>query len=191
MRAWAQPRHWLEVVHEARRPRRAAPRPRIVPNAGQPHLVCIALRYTRSPNRRSGRPGRGARWRSAWQLQGGAARHADLPCKRSGEGQKRQVSENGRERLGKANGILRPARRCARLRCARNRGDRICEGPASRHSNIRAGIKFIDELPKTASGKIQRFKLRAAQRPPSFAATGSALFLEARTSRRRRSAWGG
>jgi len=24
-------------------------------------------------------------------------------------------------------------------------------------------IKFIDELPKTASGKIQRFKLRAAQ----------------------------
>jgi acyl-coenzyme A synthetase/AMP-(fatty) acid ligase len=27
-------------------------------------------------------------------------------------------------------------------------------------SSIRAGSKFLPELPKTASGKIQRFKLR-------------------------------
>jgi hypothetical protein len=34
-------------------------------------------------------------------------------------------------------------------------------------------IKFIDELPKTASGKIQRSSCACRKRPPSFAATGS------------------
>ena len=43
--------------------------------------------------------------------------------------------------------------------CA-SRSCRITSRRSSRRTNIRALVKFVDALPKTQTGKIQRFKLR-------------------------------
>ena len=66
----------------------------------------------------------------------------------------------GRGRSDQAQGVRRrqtrhplPTRSFARALEGHARG-------CSRPSNARAGIAFLDDLPKTATGKIQRFKLR-------------------------------
>jgi acetyl-CoA synthetase len=42
----------------------------------------------------------------------------------------------------------------------------IVKGRVGRHQYPRA-VEFVDELPKTETGKIQRFLLRAPSRPPA------------------------
>jgi acyl-CoA synthetase (AMP-forming)/AMP-acid ligase II len=47
------------------------------------------------------------------------------------------------------------------------RGRKVCSGTGQVCAPFKypRWIEFVDELPKTASGKIQRFKLRAANQP--------------------------
>ena len=52
--------------------------------------------------------------------------------------------------------VVLEAGRCGR----RGASSRASSRTASRHTSIRAPIEFVAELPKTATGKIQRFKLR-------------------------------